>query len=261
MADYSIQELFQEYIIQRNSGNRPEASLKLIIQLQPNLPSADRQKLAQSIRQWELKKQQGIPYELPEAMAVEATPTAEDLENTSPYIPKSPPAVAQAGITCPHCGKFNPPDAQYCYACGQLLAISSSQTGVLAMDEIEDPSVFGNMATLLIYVQGYEAKPLRLQVGDGPLIIGRSDPNAALEPDIDLSPYGAKNMGVSRQHATLQRANLTLTLLDEGSVNHTFINGVKVHPHEVRVVRDGDEVRFGQLITRFTFQREVRRLG
>jgi hypothetical protein len=247
MPEYSIQELLQEYIKQRKENLRPEQALKSIIQMQPKLPSAERHELAQAIRQWELKRPTGIN------IAIETPP--------APVQETPAPKVAQPGLTCPHCGQLNQEGANFCFSCGQALKIASSQTGVLVLDDIEDPAIFGKMATLLIHIRGHEANLLRLQVEERPLIIGRGDPNAALQPDIDLMPYGAKDMGVSRHHATLQRANQTLTLFDEGSINHTFINGVKVHPHEVRVVRDGDEVRFGQLVTRFAFQRELRRLG
>jgi pSer/pThr/pTyr-binding forkhead associated (FHA) protein len=67
-------------------------------------------------------------------------------------------------------------------------------------------------------------------------------------PDIDLTPYGADDKGVSRLHASLHRQEETLVLSDLGSVNHTFINGQRLHAHEVRVLRDGDEIRLGRLV-------------
>ncbi|NJL93362.1 MAG: FHA domain-containing protein [Anaerolineae bacterium] len=59
----------------------------------------------------------------------------------------------------------------------------------------------------------------------------------------------------------MERQNQTLTLVDNNSVNYTFINGERVHPHERRVVRDGDELRLGKLTLRVSFQRELRRIG
>jgi pSer/pThr/pTyr-binding forkhead associated (FHA) protein len=61
---------------------------------------------------------------------------------------------------------------------------------------------------------------------------------------------------VSRMHAGLRRQGDTLVLTDLGSLNYTFINGQRVHPHEVRILRNGDELRIGQLKMRVYFRNE-----
>lgn len=244
MANHSLSDLFNEYVQQRENNTSPEDALRLLTQLQPNLGQPERQQLGQAIRQWELKRT---------SMA-----THQD-DETLPTIQVEPEAAHK--ILCPHCQTPNPSEAKYCYSCGQLISMAySAQTGVLPDDEA-DPAMFGNLATLMIAVDGHDNKPLRLKVGDRPLTIGRADPTASSQPDIDLMPYGGADLGVSRLHAVLQRTQQTLTLSDKGSVNHTYINGEKLHPHEIRVIRDGDEIRFGRLQTRFIFHREVRRLG
>lgn len=72
------------------------------------------------------------------------------------------------------------------------------------------------------------------------LIIGRADPTNHYVPDIDLSAFDARQHGVSRNHACLSRRDQVLTIVDHGSLNGTYLNGVRVPPHQPRVVRDGD---------------------
>jgi pSer/pThr/pTyr-binding forkhead associated (FHA) protein len=86
-------------------------------------------------------------------------------------------------------------------------------------------------------------------------VFGRSDgasgPGA---PDIDLTPYGAIDMGVSRHHAAIELNDDALTLMDIGSRNGTFLNGQRIAPNQSRILRDGDEVRFGRLVANVYFR-------
>lgn len=84
-------------------------------------------------------------------------------------------------------------------------------------------------------------------------VFGRTDSAAASAPDVDLSPFGAFDKGVSRIHAALIRQDASLTLLDLGSSNGTLINGRRVIPNQPRVIQDGDEITFGQLVARVSF--------
>jgi pSer/pThr/pTyr-binding forkhead associated (FHA) protein len=53
----------------------------------------------------------------------------------------------------------------------------------------------------------------------------------------------------------------TVVIVDLDSVNHTYINGQRLHPKEVRVLRDGDELRLGKLSIKVTFKHPIRRLS
>lgn len=225
-----VHNLLQEYVDQRDKGIEPKQALQLLARIQPDLPIEERQQLFQMIRAWEQRNQE-------------------------PATPRSTPENVQI---CPLCGKENPATEKYCYSCGQLLGVSLS-TRILENEE-PDHATFGAMSKLLIMVRGHAQKPISVSIGDVPVLVGRAVPGSATQPDIDLTPYNGEELGVSRIHAALQRANQTLTIVDKGSSNHTFINGEKLHPHEVRVVHDGDEIRFARLITIFIFKRELRRL-
>ena len=66
---------------------------------------------------------------------------------------------------------------------------------------------------------------------------GRRATDFNANPDIDLGPFQAWDYGVSRLHAKLRFQDNTLTITDLDSVNHTYINGQRLHAHEVRVLR------------------------
>lgn len=85
-------------------------------------------------------------------------------------------------------------------------------------------------------------------------VLGRHDDTSSSNPDVDLTPFGALEKGVSRRHATIERSEDTLTLIDEGSSNGTFLNGQKLIPDQPRVLRDGDEIRFGKLVAHIYFK-------
>ena len=101
---------------------------------------------------------------------------------------------------------------------------------------------------LIITVQG-STKPFIFNVERiEELVIGRLDPETGASPDVDLREYGAVEKGVSRRHATITRRGDTLYLVDLGSPNATFLNELRLFPHQPRVLRDGDAIRVGHLI-------------
>lgn len=85
------------------------------------------------------------------------------------------------------------------------------------------------------------------------LIIGRVDHGNPSQPDVDLVPYGALENGVSRLHASLEMRNDTLLICDLGSSNGTYVNNLRLPPHQPHLLRDGDEVRFGRLVAHLHF--------
>jgi pSer/pThr/pTyr-binding forkhead associated (FHA) protein len=72
-------------------------------------------------------------------------------------------------------------------------------------------------------------------------------------PLLNLDAFGAENKGVSRRHASLTRDGARLYLTDLGSTNQTFLNGQRVMENDYLVVRDGDELRLGQLVMKLFY--------
>jgi hypothetical protein len=75
----------------------------------------------------------------------------------------------------------------------------------------------------------------------GHVLVGRGN-----WADIDLTPYQG-GRSVSRRHAIIYPGQMTLTVVDLGSTNGTWHNGVWLPPRMLRVLTDGDIVAFGRL--------------
>lgn len=114
---------------------------------------------------------------------------------------------------------------------------------------------FGSRTNLLIYVRGIQ-QPFVFDAGTvNELVIGRYDPDTNHSPEIDLQNYGANEKGVSRRHATIIRRDGSLSIVDQGSHNGTYLNGQRLVAHQPRILRDGDDVRLGHLVLRIKFER------
>lgn len=95
----------------------------------------------------------------------------------------------------------------------------------------------------------------RLVLGDAPIDIGRGS-GAALILDAD---------SVSRKHARIERCAGGHKIVDQGSTNGTYVNGVRV---EERQLKDGDRIGIGKALLKYlaggniegTYHEEVQRL-
>jgi serine/threonine protein kinase len=81
----------------------------------------------------------------------------------------------------------------------------------------------------------------------GEALIGRADPHATPQPDVDLGQHGGAQAGVSRRHARLLCRPEGWLLEDLQSTNGTFLNNVAVSPEQPVRVRSGDVICCGQL--------------
>ncbi|NDJ76306.1 MAG: FHA domain-containing protein [Chloroflexi bacterium] len=163
-------------------------------------------------------------------------------------------------IKCPYCNYENPEGEKLCIKCGLPLSTSITQEG--STRRLEKPSDMvkhprwgtarlGEERKLLLHIRGYD-RPLVVNLTDQ-LILGRYDTNTGEMPDIDLDAYGAQEHGVSRQHAVIMVAEDALKVMDLGSANATYMNGQKLMAHQARILRDGDELRLGDLHIRVNF--------
>lgn len=103
---------------------------------------------------------------------------------------------------------------------------------------------------LLLQIVGQSQTTVGIEVRDK-MMIGRSDPVANFYPELDLTPYGGQEHGVSRRHAQVVQGedHKALYLEDLGSANGTRINGFALEPRRRYRLRDGDELEFGRLQT------------
>lgn len=185
---------------------------------------------------------------------------------------------------CPTCAHVNRPGVLICENCGTNLSTgqqlvvgtrdlrdaeekaengkkSDSNTGIvqsLAPEEARaiksaGTSNFESNMSLRIEIEG-GANPVLLKPQSDDMILGRRDPTTGATPEVDLTPYAGYRMGVSRKHASLRLENNEINLWDLGSSNGTFLNGSRLAPHRPYTVRDGDEIRLGQMVLRLFFQ-------
>jgi pSer/pThr/pTyr-binding forkhead associated (FHA) protein len=77
--------------------------------------------------------------------------------------------------------------------------------------------------------------------------LGRSVEGQPIVPDVDLSPYNAYANGVSRLHAAIKLVKNQAVIVDLGSSNGTYLNGVRLSPHIETLVAHGDLIYLGKL--------------
>jgi hypothetical protein len=77
--------------------------------------------------------------------------------------------------------------------------------------------------------------------------LGRISESQPIMPDIDLTPYQAYACGVSRLHAVLRSEGEQVFVMDLGSSNGTYLNGVRLQPNTNQVLNHGDILSLGKL--------------
>ncbi len=71
-------------------------------------------------------------------------------------------------------------------------------------------------------------------------------------PNIDLTPEGGLEGGVSRRHARIHKQKTQYFIEDLGSANGTFLNGQRLTPYLPHPLHDGDELQLGRVRIRVT---------
>lgn len=84
------------------------------------------------------------------------------------------------------------------------------------------------------------------------VIVGREDPYSGIVPDVDLTPHGAEEGGVSRRHFKISLAGGQYVIEDLNSTNFTLLNRQRLQPGKPAPLADGDEIRAGRV--RLTFR-------
>jgi len=83
------------------------------------------------------------------------------------------------------------------------------------------------------------------------VLIGREDAVSNIFPDVDLTPHGGEEGGVSRMHARIFVENGQYMLEDENSTNFTFLNRQKLTAKTPTQLHDDDEIKLGRVLLRF----------
>lgn len=160
-------------------------------------------------------------------------------------------------ITCPTCNHQELSGALFCSKCGtQIFHIDRETSTNIQHFSIEEfirieippfpeppPNAVGSKVALLILDQD---EVLHIQREDE-FILGRTTQGQTVTPDIDLGPYQAYALGVSRLHANLDTSQAEITITDIGSANGTRLNGIRIEPNQVHTLKNGDILTLGKL--------------
>jgi hypothetical protein len=181
------------------------------------------------------------PEELPEPDTdeeVEASPAEEAVTLEEVTVSEDAPAPEAAPV-CPACGAELEAGDAFCSDCGYALEAPP------AAEPVVPPAAVAMAAgpRLLVVATGAEI-PLAAQEE---ILIGREDPVSGVFPDVDLTPHGGEDGGVSRRHARLIIEGDDYFVEDLDSTNFTFVNRQKLVSKARQPVNDGDEIRCGRV--------------
>ncbi|MBT3321507.1 MAG: FHA domain-containing protein [Anaerolineae bacterium] len=165
-------------------------------------------------------------------------------------------------IMCPACQYQEVVGALFCSECGaQLHNMGSLATHNIQTNEIRS--------------QSFEAPPperkdlvnyqiASLQILDGGQLltlanrneftVGRVSEGQTIIPDVDLTAHNAYEYGVSRLHVVLKRKEKKMMIMDLGSANGTYVDGIRLKPEQETPLSHGSIISLGKLRIQFLFQ-------
>ncbi len=158
------------------------------------------------------------------------------------------------GLThCPQCNEPVRPGELVCSNCNFILASASASSATKALKRAEEffekgrPKIGSALRRLQKVTLLIDGKQAPLPSGQK-VIIGRADPHSnSPRPDLDLTPFGALEMGVSRQHVEISWKNDLVFIADVGSTNGTLLNGQELLKGIERILRDNDKLVIGHM--------------
>jgi len=177
-------------------------------------------------------------------------------------VATSQPAPAATGTQrCPSCGAENPAGEAFCSNCGVNLQSAPAANPATsappapapepAIAATPDPAVAAVPAALSAHLI-VEADNQEFDLsGKDNVLIGREDAVSNIFPDVDLTPNGGEEGGVSRLHARIFVDNGQYMLEDENSTNFTFLNRQRLAGKTPTPLHDNDEIKLGRVLLRF----------
>lgn len=157
---------------------------------------------------------------------------------------------------CPNCKTKNKDTAAVCSSCGARL--EGNATNLVAVTEYVggQPNLPADDAAASIDVALIPEGGVGIFIAGAPkpyyvsiyreLIIGR-ETDATLEAVLDLSDLDAFNLGISRRHAMLRRADSGFEMLDLSSRNGTWLNASQLIPNKPYPFASGSQIRLGRM--------------
>ncbi|NWF70997.1 MAG: FHA domain-containing protein [Chloroflexi bacterium] len=244
-----LQDIFAEYTRMRKNGLDSKVALHALRGYIEPLVKSQREQLAQLLRAWEAGE---TNTPLPRSRR----PTGEVPKPGGPIKPLAPPAGDSASPVIRSVNIPHTPPASENVDLGELQGRFDTHTLVDETTRVSE-DFFGVTSVMVLLVRGTnQAFEVRPQQYDHEIIIGRSSEQSAMHPDIDLQAFQGAEMGVSRLHMALRYDNdhNAIHIYDLGSSNGSYLNNQRLNPHEVRFLRDGDQLRLGRMVIGVRFK-------
>jgi hypothetical protein len=153
-------------------------------------------------------------------------------------------------IICPVCKTKNELQAIVCVHCGAALDNSGRKAKTSDL-QAAPPEIMRDWSFkeamipesgMAVYVEG-DSNPAHID-SNGEFVLGRrSGTTSGLL--VDLSPFRAYSLGVSRRHVAIRRTGDSYEVMDLGSVNGTFLNEERLVPHQSYRLPSGSHLRLG----------------
>ncbi len=156
-------------------------------------------------------------------------------------------------IVCQNCKSTEPDGTIFCSECGLQVGLNSTQThkfdqeNTPLAEEIIFPTPTPKRNGVWLSLHFLETGNVMEFSEQTEFTLGRISENQPIEPDIDLSTYNAIDHGVSRIHAVVKSSHGKIIVMDLGSSNGTYINGIRIMPNTEHALHQGDIFTLGKL--------------
>jgi hypothetical protein len=140
---------------------------------------------------------------------------------------------------CPECGHHNRESARFCGRCGASLMELAEGEATISFTPPAEPGADSGVMEAVV-----EGASLVIRLGGGragdqyPIGPSRTTIGRAPQSDVFLD-----DVTVSREHAVLEQRADGIHILDQGSLNGTYVNRERV---EDARLADGDELQIGK---------------
>ena len=159
-------------------------------------------------------------------------------------------------ITCPSCSSSNLPGTLFCVQCGTYLPsggplrtepLPEHEEGRSARPRLDESSSEVLMKPINIEVVVINTERKLLLSTEQEILVGRLDAAHCIFPELDMTPDGGLEQGVSRRHARIYAREGTCFVEDLDSTNGTFLNDERVTPYLPYAFKNGDILTFGTM--------------
>lgn len=183
------------------------------------------------------------PVAAEEAVPAAPVVAAAPVEAAAPEGAEPAKAEVPAAPACPACGTEIEAGDAFCSACGYTLKEAPAPAPAAEAPAPAPPAAAPAGPRLVVVASGAE---IPLPAAEE-ILVGREDPVSGVYPDVDMTPHGGEEGGISRRHARIIVEGGNYFVEDLDSTNFTFVNKQKVAAKTRQPVHDGDEIRFGRV--------------